>query len=116
MSSKPPQVLDARVDVVFGSRDGGDTDGRVGGGGRGDALLLEDGLDVADVLKIVESRRGRAFEVTPEREIVWEFINPNRTARDESRTAQLMDLRRLGPDFPLEWLGAPHVSVASPRR
>ena len=65
---------------------------------------------------IVESHRGRAFEVTPEREIVWEFINPNHTARDESRTAQLMDLRRLGPDFPLEWLGAPHVSVASPRR
>jgi hypothetical protein len=65
---------------------------------------------------IVESRRGRAFEVTPEREIVWEFINPNRTARDESRTAQLMDLRRLEPGFPLEWLGAPHVSVAPPRR
>jgi len=38
-----------------------------------------------------------------------EFINPNRTARDESRTAQLMDLRRLDPDFPLEWLGAPQV-------
>ena len=61
---------------------------------------------------IVESRRGRAFEVTPKREIVWEFINPNRTARDETRIAQLMDLRRLDPDFPLEWLDAPVVSAA----
>jgi hypothetical protein len=60
---------------------------------------------------IVESRRGRAFEVTPQREIVWEFINPNRTARDESRVAQLMDLRRIDPDFPLDWLGGPRVSA-----
>jgi hypothetical protein len=63
---------------------------------------------------IVESRRGRAFEVTPKREIVWEFINPNRTARDQTRTATLMDLRRIAPDFPLEWLGAPRVSASSP--
>jgi len=63
---------------------------------------------------IVESRRGRAFEVTPEREIVWEFINPNRTARDQTRTATLMDLRRIAPDFPLEWLGTPRASAASP--
>jgi len=63
---------------------------------------------------IVESRRGRAFEVTPDREIVWEFINPNHTARDESRTAQLMDLRRLEPPFPLDWLGAPRVSAGTP--
>jgi hypothetical protein len=32
---------------------------------------------------ITESDRGRAFEVTPDGDIVWEFLNPNMTDRRE---------------------------------
>jgi hypothetical protein len=51
---------------------------------------------------IIEGKKGRTFEVTPEREIVWEYLNPHRLHDD--RIARIWDLQRLGPDFPLAWL------------
>ncbi len=64
-----------------------------------------DRLDNGNTI-IVESDQGRAFEVTPEREIVWEFYNPFRAGENHEYIATLFDLRRLPPDFAESWLGA----------
>ncbi len=50
-----------------------------------------------------ESDYGRAFEVTPEGEIVWEFLNPHYAGKSENLIATLFDVVRLEPDFPLSW-------------
>jgi hypothetical protein len=55
---------------------------------RGSSQRLPDGNTL-----IVESDRGRAFEVTPEGRIVWEFWNPFRNRRGER--AAIMRMRRL---------------------
>jgi len=60
---------------------------------------------------IIEGKKGRAFEVTPAREIVWEYLNPHRLHDD--RIARIWDLQRLGPDFPLAWLEGPADSIES---
>lgn len=58
---------------------------------------------------ITESDRGRAFEVTPEHEIAWEYRNPHRAGADGRFIATLFEAWRLPPDFPLDWLAAePH--------
>jgi hypothetical protein len=54
---------------------------------------------------IIEGKKGRTFEVTPAREIVWEYLNPHRLHDD--RIARIWDLQRLDPDFPLAWLEGP---------
>ena len=51
-----------------------------------------------------ESDFGRAFEVTPEGEIVWEFVNPHRAGKRDNLIATLFDVVRLDPDFPTSWL------------
>lgn len=48
---------------------------------------------------VVESDNGRAIEVTPEGEIVWEWLSPHRTGDD--LVATLFDVIRLPPDTPL---------------
>ena len=53
---------------------------------------------------IVESDAGRAFEVTAEREIVWEFLNSARAGDEGQFVAALFDLERIPPSFPLDWL------------
>ena len=53
---------------------------------------------------IVEHAGGRAFEVTPDKKIVWEFYNPARAGKRGELIASLFMLRRLGPDFPMPWL------------
>ena len=53
---------------------------------------------------ITESDYGRAFEVTPDGEIVWEFINPHRAGKYDDLIATLFDVVRLDPDFSLDWL------------
>jgi len=53
---------------------------------------------------ITESDSGRAFEVTPESEIVWEFFNPHRAGDDGEYIATLFDLVRLPSSFPIEWI------------
>jgi len=53
---------------------------------------------------ISESNNGRAFEVTPDKTIVWEFFNPHRAGANNELIADLFEAIRLGPDFPLNWL------------
>jgi hypothetical protein len=52
---------------------------------------------------ITESNQGRAFEVTPGKTIVWEFINPHRSWKDRKLVATLFEVIRLKPGFPLSW-------------
>ncbi len=52
---------------------------------------------------IVESENGRAFEVTHNKEIVWEFASPHRAGDKGEFVATLFDLVRLPEDFPVEW-------------
>jgi hypothetical protein len=52
---------------------------------------------------ITESDGGRAFEVTPEGEIVWEFYSPHRGGEDGELIATLFDLQRFPPDA-FDWL------------
>ena len=56
---------------------------------------------------ITESDGGRAFEVTPDGKIVWEFRNPARAGENLELVATLFELVRLGPDFPTHWMRAP---------
>jgi len=53
---------------------------------------------------ITESEAGRAFEVTPDKRIVWEFFNPHRAGENDELIATLFDLVRLDTDFPTDWL------------
>jgi hypothetical protein len=53
---------------------------------------------------ITESDFGRAFEVTPGGEIVWEFVNPHRAGKRDNLIATLFDVIRLDPDLSLDWL------------
>jgi hypothetical protein len=61
---------------------------------------------------ITESDNGRAFEVTPEREIVWEFHNPHRAGDADEYVATLFELVRLPPDFPTAWTQAARAEAA----
>jgi len=53
---------------------------------------------------ITESDNGRAFEVTADGTIVWEFLNPQRAGEDHELIATLYEVVRLRPNFPLDWL------------
>ena len=54
---------------------------------------------------ITESDSGRAFEVTREGEIVWEFWNPERvTVEGQEYIATLFEVVRLPAGHPLDWL------------
>jgi hypothetical protein len=53
---------------------------------------------------VSETDFGRAFEVTPSGEIVWEYYNPHRAGEDDQFIASLPELIRLPPDFPSDWL------------
>jgi len=53
---------------------------------------------------ITESNKGRAFEVTPDKKIVWEFYNPARTGGNDKIIATLFEMIRLPEDFPLDWI------------
>jgi hypothetical protein len=52
---------------------------------------------------ITESDAGRAFEVTPDGEIVWEFYSPHRGGENGELIATLFDLQRFPADA-FEWL------------
>jgi Arylsulfotransferase (ASST) len=55
---------------------------------------------------IVSSNEGRAIEVTPGKEIVWEYRNPFRAGKKNELTATLEQLERLPADLPVaEWAG-----------
>ena len=53
---------------------------------------------------ITESDGGRAFEVTPEGEIVWEFYSPHRAIDDPELIATLFEMVRLPVDFGRDWV------------
>jgi len=53
---------------------------------------------------ITESNRGRAIEVTPTNEVVWEFISPHRAGDENELIATLLALERLDPSFDAKWL------------
>jgi hypothetical protein len=52
---------------------------------------------------ITESDGGRAFEVTPTGEIVWEFYNPHLAGANDEWIAVILELQRLPGDFPIDW-------------
>ena len=53
---------------------------------------------------VTESDFGRAFEVTRDGRLVWEFLNPERAGQNGDLIATIFEMRRLPPDFPLDWL------------
>ncbi len=53
---------------------------------------------------ITDSNNGRAFEVTRDGFVVWEFIHPHRVGAERELTANLCELIRLNPKASLDWL------------
>ncbi len=53
---------------------------------------------------INEACRGRALEVTPENDIVWEFISPHHLTTGKRMRATLLDITRLPQSFSPAWL------------
>ncbi len=53
---------------------------------------------------ITESDPGRAFEVTLDKTIVWEYVNPNRAGKNKELIATLFEVTRLEHDFPVDWM------------
>jgi hypothetical protein len=56
---------------------------------------------------IVESMNGRVIEVSPQKRIVWEFINPNRAGDDRQFIAVIPELTRIDPAGVADWLELP---------
>jgi hypothetical protein len=52
---------------------------------------------------ITESEKGRIIEVTRDGEIVWEYISPATTARDENLVLAILRAERLPAGFPTNW-------------
>jgi hypothetical protein len=48
---------------------------------------------------ISESNFGRALEVTPDKRIVWEFLNPNRAGDQNELIATLFEVKRIDYDY-----------------
>jgi len=55
---------------------------------------------------VTETDTGRAFELTPDKRIAWEFFNPHRGGDHDEFIATLFEVIRLPPDFPLGWARA----------
>ncbi|MBU1652653.1 arylsulfotransferase family protein, partial [bacterium] len=53
---------------------------------------------------ITESEPGRAFEVTLDKTIVWEYYNPYRAGENDEFIATLLEVVRLPSDFPQDWI------------
>lgn len=64
----------------------------------GTARLISNGN-----ILITESDSGRALEISPDKEIVWEFYNPHRAGDDDDLIATLFELTRFGEDY-FPWL------------
>jgi len=48
---------------------------------------------------ITDTHSGRAFEVTKNKDIVWEWISPHRTGKDNELVASLFDMVRIEKDY-----------------
>jgi hypothetical protein len=55
-------------------------------------------LDNGNLL-VVESERGRAVEITPSGEVVWEYANPHRAGQDDRYVAAVFDVVRYPPSL-----------------
>jgi hypothetical protein len=53
---------------------------------------------------ITESDNGRAIEVSSDKEVVWEFYNPERAGEDRQYIATLFEMQRLPLDYPTHWV------------
>lgn len=53
---------------------------------------------------ITESEAGRAFEVTPELKIVWEYVSPHRTGPNDELVATLFEVVRIESESAADWL------------
>jgi len=53
---------------------------------------------------IVESNKGRAFEVTKDGKIVWEFLNPHTTGEKNDLIAAIFAMYRINPATTSAWL------------
>jgi hypothetical protein len=56
---------------------------------------------------ISDTNAGRAFEVTPDKVIAWEFYNPQRAGKNNELIASLFEVIRIGPGYNLGWLKTP---------
>lgn len=55
---------------------------------------------------ITETKNGRAFEVTPAGDVVWEFVNPNQVDQDGmTLIAALWEMERVPESYVSGWLG-----------
>jgi outer membrane protein assembly factor BamB len=52
---------------------------------------------------VVESDRGKAFELAPDGAVVWKYINPAQGGNELQYVATLFELERLPADFPVDW-------------
>ncbi len=116
-----PQVLDSNTVMVFDNKGGGPESSRVlefdpatweivwSYQGTEDEPFYSETCGLAQRLPngntlITESDFGRAFEVTREGDVVWEWMNPHRAGTNEEYIATLMEMVRLPVDFPLDWV------------
>lgn len=119
-----PRVLDDRRILIFNNRAGKTTSGRISSVIEFDVVDEEVGwslrgsealpfysalLGAAHRLPngntlIIESDRGRGFEVSAEKDVVWEFYSPHRAGEQGELVAALLDIVRLPPDFPTDWI------------
>jgi hypothetical protein len=59
---------------------------------------------------IAQSDAGRAFEVTPDGTIVWEFLNPNSS---EGKRGGMVRMRRIAPEVVQGWLARAGTTAAT---
>jgi hypothetical protein len=53
---------------------------------------------------ITDSESGRAFEIAPDRAIVWEYVNPHRAGPAGNLIATLFEVVRIDRDCVKAWL------------
>jgi hypothetical protein len=85
------------------------------GGRAGEEMLSEtsgfvDRLANGNTL-ITESNMGRVLEVTPDRRVVWEFVNPNRVGND--KTATIYEMERIEGNLALIGGSTPRATDGS---
>lgn len=67
-------------------------------------------------LMVTASDSGRAFELTPGGEIVWEFYNPFRAGEGDEYIATLFEMVRIPSGFVSGWLKPENAAAAPPPR
>ena len=62
---------------------------------------------------IVESDAGRAIEVTPGGQTVWEYVNPFRVGERQELEATLKQLTRLAANLSIAWADHPQSDLSA---